>query len=212
MDAKGNAIAASIRGIAQAEDIPVMGIAPAATLAGEPPGRRPEDLLPRARSLVSFGLPVPRGVYGETSHSAETIWRSQNLYYRRLDTVAVLLSALIEDSGEQAVPIFGCFPMGLNEKGEVMGYLNLIRMGEAAGIGTRGRNGLLLHPRYGSRLMLGGLVPPLLSQPSVTMTRTCLTAPPNAGSVRMPALSMRFPPTRSGWTSCDAWDTRRACP
>jgi len=40
----------------------------------------------------------------------------------------------------------------------VAGYLNLIRMGEVAGIGTRGRNGLLLHPRYGSRLMLGGLL------------------------------------------------------
>jgi len=36
--------------------------------------------------------------------------------------------------------------------------MNLIRMGESTRIGTRGRNGLLFHPRYGSRLMLGGVV------------------------------------------------------
>jgi epoxyqueuosine reductase len=38
------------------------------------------------------------------------------------------------------------------------GYINLIRMGETTRIGTRGRNGILFHPRYGSRLMLGGVV------------------------------------------------------
>jgi epoxyqueuosine reductase QueG len=38
------------------------------------------------------------------------------------------------------------------------GYLNQLRMGEVTGIGTIGRNGLLLHSRYGSRLMLGGVV------------------------------------------------------
>lgn len=153
-----DAVVASIRRIAQAEDVPILGIGPAAALADEPPGRRPEDLLPGARSLVSFALPVPRGVYRESPHAAETVWRSQNLYYRRLDTLAVRLSALIEDSGDQAVPVFGCFPMTLNEKGDIAGYLNLIRMGESTGMGRIGRNGLLIHPRFGARLMLGGLI------------------------------------------------------
>jgi hypothetical protein len=58
--------------------------------------------------------------------------------------------------------------MAVNERGEVAGYLNMIRMGEACGIGVVGRNGLLLHSRYGPRLMLGGVVttadlPPLPS-------------------------------------------------
>ncbi len=38
------------------------------------------------------------------------------------------------------------------------GYLNQLRMGEVTGIGTIGRNGMLLHSRYGPRLMLGGVV------------------------------------------------------
>ena len=151
-------IADEIRAIADSENVPVLGIGPAAALAEEPPGYRANDLLPGAQSLICFGIPVPRGVYRPAPFGAETIWRSQNLYYRCLDTLAVRFAALLEDSGAQAIPVFGCFPMTLNGKGDVAGYLNLIHMGEATRIGTIGRNGLLLHSRYGARLMLGGVV------------------------------------------------------
>ena len=46
----------------------------------------------------------------------------------------------------------------MNEKGVVVGYLNQMRMGEVTGVGVIGKNGLLLNARYGSRLMLGGVV------------------------------------------------------
>jgi epoxyqueuosine reductase QueG len=39
-----------------------------------------------------------------------------------------------------------------------VGYLNQIRMGQVTGIGTIGKNGLLINSRYGARLMLGGVV------------------------------------------------------
>jgi epoxyqueuosine reductase QueG len=48
--------------------------------------------------------------------------------------------------------------MSVNQRGQVVGYLNQIEMGQVTGIGVRGKNGLLLHSRYGSRLMLGGVV------------------------------------------------------
>jgi epoxyqueuosine reductase QueG len=151
-------IVEEIRNIAEGENVPVLGIGPASKMANEPPGHRPADLLPGARSLICFGMPVPRQVYRMPAYGLETVWRSQNLYYRRLDTLSIRLAALLEESGAQAVPIYGCMPMGLNEKGEVVGYLNQIRMGEVTGIGVIGRNGLLLHARYGARLMLGGVV------------------------------------------------------
>jgi epoxyqueuosine reductase len=147
-----------IQALAEQEHIPVWGTASALKMAGEPPGHRPEDLLPGAQSLVCFGLPVPRQVYQMPIYTAETVWRSQNLLYRRLDTLAVRLAAWLEESGARAVPVFGCQPMDLNQKGDVAGYLNQIRMGEAARIGVIGKNGLLLHSRYGARLMLGGLL------------------------------------------------------
>lgn len=149
-----------IRDIAVAENVPVLGTGPAAAMANEPQGYRPGDLLPGARSLVCFGIPVPRGVYLPAPLGTETIWRSQNIYYRRLDTLSIRFAALLEERGEQAVPVFGCMPMAFKGKRllDVTGYLNQIHMGVATGIGTIGRSGALLHSQYGARLMLGGVV------------------------------------------------------
>ena len=147
-----------IRKITDQENIPVLGIGPASEMADEKPGHRPEDLLPGAQSLVCFGIPVPRGVYQMPAYGLETIWRSQNLNYRRLDTLSVRFSALLEENGESAVPTFGCMPLGMNERGTVVGYLNQIRMAEVTGIGVIGKNGLLINSRFGARLMLGGML------------------------------------------------------
>jgi epoxyqueuosine reductase QueG len=151
-------IADRIRKIAEDENIPVFGIGPASAMADEEPGHRPQDLLPGARSLICFGIPVPRGVYQMPTYALETTWRSQNLNYRRLDTLSMRCAALLEENGAQAIPTYGCMPLGLNEKGSVVGYLNQIRMGDITGIGVLGKNGLLINSRFGARLMLGGLL------------------------------------------------------
>jgi epoxyqueuosine reductase QueG len=156
---KGKAmIADQIRKIIKDENVPIFGIGPAAAMADEKPGHRPTDLLPGAQSLICFGIPVPRGVYQMPTYGLETVWRSQNLNYRRLDTLSMRLAALLEENGEKAVPTYGCMPLGLNKKGSVVGYLNQIRMGEVTEIGVIGKNGLLINSRFGARLMLGGLL------------------------------------------------------
>jgi epoxyqueuosine reductase QueG len=144
--------------VAEEENIQVLGIGPASRMSNEPIGHKPEDLLPGAESLICFGIPVPDAVYKTPNYTLESIWRSQNIYYRRLDTLSLRIATLLEENGKRSIPIFGCLPMGINERGEVVGYLNQIKMGEVTGIGIIGRNGLLIHSRYGARLMLGGVV------------------------------------------------------
>ena len=151
-------VADQIRQIAEDENISVWGIGPASKMAIELPGHRPEDLLPGTQSLICFGVPVPCGVYQMPTYGLETAWRSQNLHYRRLDTLSIRFAALLEENRARAVPIYGCMPLGMNEKGTVVGYLNQIRMGEVTGIGVIGKNGLLINSRFGSRLMLGGVL------------------------------------------------------
>ncbi len=56
------------------------------------------------------------------------------------------------------MPVFGCFPYEVKGKGDLYGYCNLVRMAELAGMGKRGKNGLLVSARAGSRLLLGGIV------------------------------------------------------
>jgi epoxyqueuosine reductase QueG len=147
-----------IRKMAEEQQIPVLGFGPASEMASEKPGHRPQDLLPGAQSLICFGLPVPQGAYQAPVYTLEAVWRSQNLNYRRLDTLSMRIAALLEESGARAVPVYGCLPMGVNKRGQVVGYLNQIQMGRVTGIGIVGKNGLLLHSRYGARLMLGGVV------------------------------------------------------
>ncbi len=144
--------------IAKDEDIPVIGIGPASKMANELPGHRPDDLVPGAQSLICFGLPIPQGVYQVPTHGLEKVWRSQNLQYRRLDTLSLRIAAFLENNGARACPIYGCMPLGMNQKGVIVGYFNQIRMGEATRIGVIGRNGLLLNSPFGSRLMLGGVI------------------------------------------------------
>lgn len=144
--------------IAKAENVSVYGIGKAAEMSNERSGYRPEDFMPGAQSVICFGIPVPRGVYSTTNYNLEATWRSQNLLYRRLDTLALRISTLLEENGARAMPIYGCMPLGVNEKGTVVGILNQMRMAEITGIGVIGKNGLLIHSRYGSRLMLGGLI------------------------------------------------------
>ncbi len=151
-------IADEIEELLKEEHIPVWATGPASEMANEAAGYRPADLLPGAQGLLCFGTPVPQGVYRMPAHGPESIWRSQNLYYRRLDTLSIRLAALLEEQGGRAVPVYGFMPMDVNLRGEVVGFLNLIRMGEVTGVGVVGSNGLLLHSRYGARLMLGGVV------------------------------------------------------
>jgi hypothetical protein len=100
-----------IRRMAEEEQIPVLGFGLASKMVGEPPGHQPEDLLPGAHSLICFGLPVPQGAYRTLRYTLETVWRSQNLNCRRLDSQSIRIVALLEENGAQAVPIYGCQPM-----------------------------------------------------------------------------------------------------
>jgi epoxyqueuosine reductase len=155
--------------VAQSEGVPVMGTAACGEMERELPGYRPQDLLRGARSLICFGLPVPDAVYFAGAHGMETVWRSQNLLYRRLDTLSLAVAEILEEGGARALPIYGCLPMAVNRRREVAGYLNMLRMGEISGIGVIGKNGLLLNSRYGSRLMLGGVI----TTAELPVRRTC---------------------------------------
>jgi epoxyqueuosine reductase len=155
----------AIISILDSEGVPVFGMGSSDELERQPAGFRARDVLPGARSMVCFGIPVPRGVYGAASHCTELIWRTQNLHYRRLDALALSLVQVLEENGAWAAPIFGCCPMAVNGRGHVQGYLNMIRMAQALGLGSIGGNGLLVHARFGSRLMLGGIVTTVDLQP-----------------------------------------------
>jgi len=139
-------------------DIPAFGITDASSLKDEPFGYRPYDMIASAESILCLGIPVPKGIFECRKRSEWMYWRAANIYYRQLDAVLMRVASIIEQEGEVAVPVYGCFPYTIKGKGDFWGYMSLIRMAEAAGIGRVGKNGLLFNSKYGPRLLLGGIV------------------------------------------------------
>lgn len=139
--------------------VPVFGITNATSLENEPPGYRPSDLLASTESILCLGIPVPKGVFKCQERRSEWMyWRAANIYYRNIDGVLMRLASIIEEKGEIAVPVYGCFPYDIKGKGDFWGYMSLVKMAEAAKIGRIGKNGLLFNSKYGPRLLLGGII------------------------------------------------------
>jgi epoxyqueuosine reductase len=139
-------------------NIPVFGIDKASSLENEPSGYRPSDMLDSAKSILCLGIPVPKGIFKSEERSGWMYWRAANIYYRNIDTVLMRAASIIEEKGEVAVPVFGCFPYDIKGKGDFWGYVSLAQMAEAVGIGKVGKNGLLFSSKYGPKLLLGGII------------------------------------------------------
>jgi epoxyqueuosine reductase QueG len=147
-----------IRALFSQNNIPVFGIAKALSLQNEPSGYRPSDLLASAQSILCLGMPVPKGIFKSEERSEWMYWRAANIYYRNIDAILIRTCSIVEEKGEVAVPAYSCFPYDIKGKGDFWGYLSLVRMAEAVGIGKVGKNGLLFNSQYGPRLLLGGIV------------------------------------------------------
>lgn len=140
------------------KSIPVFGIGKSSQLEADALGYRPSDSLPSAKSILCMGLPFPKGIFRYGDRSNEAYWRAANIYYRDVDALLMQVARMIEETGAVAVPVFGCFPYDVKGRGDFWGYVSLIKMAEAVGIGNIGKNGLLFNSSYGPRLMLGGIL------------------------------------------------------
>src|SRR3990172_5958811 len=111
MEEAMNAVLNDIADILTSEGISAWGTSPSGPMEDERPGYRPSDLVPGARSMVCFGVPVPRGIFDQKHHAVDGIWRTQNLYYRKLDSLSVRLAARLEGGGGRAGPGVGGLPL-----------------------------------------------------------------------------------------------------
>ena len=59
-----DSLKARIIELAQAGDIDLVGFAPVERFQNAPEGRRPTDLLDGAKTVISLGIGIPRGVWG----------------------------------------------------------------------------------------------------------------------------------------------------
>ncbi len=154
-----------IRNFLRSKGISAMGISSAAPLAAVPEQFTPQALLRKAKSVVCYGLPIPKGIVLAERGDLDMYWRYSNMAYRSLDLTSNQLCLILEEEGGSAVPIYGCFPWKLVDD-KFWGLLPLVYWAEEAGLGKLTKCGLLANPNYGTRILLGGVVTSLGLEPS----------------------------------------------
>jgi epoxyqueuosine reductase QueG len=133
-----------------------VGIADADNLDGAPQGHRPKDILQDAKNVIVFGIPTPRAVIGQAYPTIYT--RSQFLMHTKLDLIAYEVSLLLEANEINAIPVPARHLHMEAMNGKIMGDLSFKHAAVQAGIGQMGRSTLVIHPKYGARLNLMGVV------------------------------------------------------
>ncbi|MFH1243308.1 MAG: hypothetical protein V1689_13225 [Pseudomonadota bacterium] len=156
-----------LRSFFDQNNIPVFGVATVDSLGAGQSDYMPSDLLESAKSILCIGVPVPKGIFLCSKNSEQMYWRTVNVYYRHIDAALINACRIIEERNEIAVPVYGCYPFDIKGRGDFWGYLSLVKMAEAVGLGKVGKNALLFNARYGPRLLLGGIVT-TLSLPPMT--------------------------------------------
>ncbi|MBM4327008.1 MAG: hypothetical protein FJ118_07575 [Deltaproteobacteria bacterium] len=102
-----NELTEKIKAFLLSKDIPVFGIASVSSLANEPLGYRPSDILTGAQSILCAGIPFPKGIFQTAEKAEQTYWRAAAINYRQLDALLIQASLVIEEDGAVAVPVYG---------------------------------------------------------------------------------------------------------
>jgi epoxyqueuosine reductase QueG len=163
MIAKGSEV--EIRGLLDGEGIPIVGTAVACELPSVPADFSPESTLTGARSVICYGVPIPKGIVYADSNDLALYWRYCNMVYRSLDMASNKLCLALEQQGHLASPIYSCYPWRVVDR-EFWGLLPLAYWAEQAGLGGVTKCGLLAHPDHGTRILLGGVVTTMSLEPT----------------------------------------------
>ena len=140
------------------KNVSAVGFAPVDRFKNAPEMHHPAKACRDARTVIEFGITVPRGMLRSPDYNLYLLHRSYHTVYSHLDELALSLCNFIEACGEHlAVPIPSYAPLVYHEM-EPWGLISLKHAAVCAGLGVFGRSGLMYHPQFGSLLRLGAVV------------------------------------------------------
>ena len=114
-------------------------------------------VMPGARSVVVFAIPMLRGSIESPSLFSAMI--STHAIYREEELLTLRLARLIEERGYRAAMIVPASPIEMSrETRGLLGDISLRHVAVGAGLGTIGKSRLLLTHRWGPRVRLGAVV------------------------------------------------------
>jgi len=137
----------------------VCGFANIADFSRAPEGFHPADVFTECKSVIVFGQALPKGL---TKCGPKLIYgHFNNCICPELDLIAFHTARLIEacfDGSAVPLPSDGPYDYWDAEKSEGRGLISMKHAAVAAGLGTLGKNTLLLNRQYGNMLILGAVL------------------------------------------------------
>ena len=135
------------------------GVACIDAFSGVPTGFHPRDLYPECKSVIIFGVALPKGLLETRDDLIYGYYNS--LSKDKVDLIAFQSAKAIEERfGCKVMPLPGDGPYMYwdAEKLEGHGLISVKHAAVLAGLGTLGKSTILLNPEYGNRLTLGAML------------------------------------------------------
>jgi epoxyqueuosine reductase QueG len=140
-----------------------------------PEGFHPKDIFKACRSVIVFGMSLPKGLYHVPPR---LIYGHYNdITCPESDRIALLAAKFIEQHcGGIAVPLPCDSPYEYWEanKMEGRGLISMKHAAVKAGLGTLGKSTLLLSPQYGNTLTIGAILTDLALESDALAENICI--------------------------------------
>lgn len=200
------------------------GIASAERFENAPEGFRPTDIYKGCGSVVVFGKRLPRTA---AEMSPRILYMQANSRSKEtLDRIAYQASLEFENLGLKAVavPSDGPYEHWDAEESEGRGLLSMRHAAALAGLGTLGKNTLLMNRDYGNWINLGAVLidkvlesDPLAEPICIEGCRICLDKCPAGALTGEKAIQKRCRPVAAGTNArgfdvCNCNTCRVSCP
>lgn len=168
-----------LRALAQRCRIDAIGFAPTSTFHGAPAGKRPEDYLPSAVSVISIGYHLNHGPIQNLPKSRSAYMLEHDYANRHLAACAQRVVRRLEAEGNEAVGFdagAGFYTRFADTPHGLAGDFSHKHTAYACGLGSFGVNNLILTANYGPRIRFTSILTsaelPAARAPRVTLCRS----------------------------------------
>jgi len=140
-------------------DLDLIGIASAKNdlFLEAPLEHQPQNILEGANSVIVIGKTVPKGIFKLNYYRNNIVQRLYHSIYKLLDKSATQIADFLENKGYFSAPIPSYIPLTFRNF-EPWGFISLKHAAVAAGLGQIARNGLFIHPTYGTLIRLAAVL------------------------------------------------------
>ncbi len=147
---------ADVKEFALKQGAELAGIAAVAGFPESVPPRPPQAILPSAKAVVVFGIPL---LLGALSSNNRVAIASLKAAYNELDRLSYQIGRFLEQGGFRAAPIPSFFPIEMSKETRGMvGDLSFKHAAVAAGLAVWGRPRLVLNSEWGPRVRYAAIV------------------------------------------------------